>query len=131
MADAAPGYTSGQAKLALEEVPAEHLNARNIVPGWTGEAYQLDAAAGAGTLAFALGLIMVVLILAAQYERITLPLAVITAIPFGVLGAALSAILRGYPNDIYFQVGLLVLIGQIGRASCRERVGSAVGAGIV
>ena len=111
MADAAPGYTSGQAKLALEEVLAEHLNDRNIVPGWTGEAYQLDAAAGAGTLAFALGLIMVVLILAAQYERITLPLAVITAIPFGVLGAALSAILRGYPNDIYFQVGLLVLIG--------------------
>src|SRR5690625_7575144 len=54
---------------------------------------------------------MVVLILAAQYERITLPLAVITAIPFGVLGAALSAIFRDYPNDIYFQVGLLVLIG--------------------
>lgn len=111
MADAAPGYTSGQAKLALEAVLAEHINDRNIVPGWTGEAYQLDAAAGAGTLAFALGLIMVVLILAAQYERITLPLAVITAIPFGVLGAALSALLRGYPNDIYFQVGLLVLIG--------------------
>ena len=83
----------------------------NILPGWTGEAYQLDAAAGAGALAFALGLIMVFLILAAQYERLTLPLAVATAIPFGVLGGALAATLRGFPNDIYFQVGLLVLIG--------------------
>lgn len=54
---------------------------------------------------------MVFLILAAQYERWSLPLAVATAVPFGVLGAALAAMLRGFPNDIYFQVGLLVLIG--------------------
>jgi multidrug efflux pump subunit AcrB len=53
----------------------------------------------------------VFLILAAQYERWTLPLAVASAVPFGVLGAALAVMLRGYPNDIYFQVGLLVLIG--------------------
>jgi multidrug efflux pump subunit AcrB len=56
-------------------------------------------------------MVMVFLILAAQYERLTLPLAVATAVPFGVLGAALASILRGFPNDIYFQVGLLVLIG--------------------
>jgi len=115
MADAAPGYTTGQAKQALEEVIAQMLaetsNDGNVMPGWTGEAYQLDAAAGAGALAFVLGLIMVFLILAAQYERLTLPLAVATAIPFGVLGGALAAMLRGFPNDIYFQVGLLVLIG--------------------
>ncbi|RFF29014.1 MULTISPECIES: efflux RND transporter permease subunit [unclassified Wenzhouxiangella] len=111
MADAAPGYTTGEAKTAIQEVLDAEIDDRNVLPGWTGEAYQLDAAAGAGTLAFALGLVMVFLILAAQYERLTLPLAVATAIPFGVLGAALAAMLRGFPNDIYFQVGLLVLIG--------------------
>ncbi|HSH26485.1 MAG TPA: efflux RND transporter permease subunit, partial [Wenzhouxiangella sp.] len=111
MADAAPGYTTGQAKAALEAVMNEMIDDSNVLPGWTGEAYQLEAAAGAGMMAFALGLVMVFLILAAQYERLTLPLAVATAIPFGVLGAVLAAMLRGYPNDIYFQVGLLVLIG--------------------
>ena len=111
MADAAPGYTTGQAKDAMQAVLDAEIESPNVIPGWTGEAYQLDAAAGAGTLAFALGLVMVFLILAAQYERLTLPLAVATAIPFGVLGAAIAAMLRGFPNDIYFQVGLLVLIG--------------------
>lgn len=110
-ADPAPGYTTGQAKTALEEVVAEQQKTADVQIGWVGEAYQLDAAAGAGTSAFGLGLLMVFLILAAQYERLTLPIAVVTAIPFGVLGAALSSLLRGYPNDIYFQVGLLVLIG--------------------
>ncbi|WP_445157033.1 efflux RND transporter permease subunit [Halomonas sp. E14] len=111
LADAAPGYTTGQAKTAMEEVAAEVLQSGDVQLGWTGEAYQLDAAAGAGGLAFGLGLLMVFLILAAQYERWSLPLAVATAVPFGVLGAALAAMLRGFPNDIYFQVGLLVLIG--------------------
>ncbi|AXY41049.1 multidrug efflux RND transporter permease subunit [Halomonas sp. JS92-SW72] len=111
LADAAPGYTTGQAKDAMDQVAAEVLEGGNVQLGWTGEAYQLDAAAGAGALAFGLGLLMVFLILAAQYERWSLPLAVATAVPFGVLGAALAAMLRGFPNDIYFQVGLLVLIG--------------------
>lgn len=110
LADAAPGYTTGQAKEAMEEVAAQVLDANSSL-GWIGEAYQLDAAAGAGGLAFGLAMVMVFLILAAQYERWTLPIAVATAVPFGVLGAALAAMLRGFPNDIYFQVGLLVLIG--------------------
>jgi HAE1 family hydrophobic/amphiphilic exporter-1/multidrug efflux pump len=110
LADAAPGYTTGQAKEAMEEVAAQVLDANSSL-GWIGEAYQLDAAAGAGGLAFGLAMVMVFLILAAQYERWTLPVAVATAVPFGVLGAALAAMLRGFPNDIYFQVGLLVLIG--------------------
>ncbi|PWV83163.1 efflux RND transporter permease subunit [Halomonas sp. A11-A] len=111
LADAAPGYTTGQAKEAMEAVAAEVLQGGDASLGWIGEAYQLDAAAGAGGLAFGLGLLMVFLILAAQYERWSLPLAVATAVPFGVLGASLAAMLRGFPNDIYFQVGLLVLIG--------------------
>lgn len=110
LAEPAPGYTSGQAKAALEALVAEALGGEARI-GWVGEAYQLDAAAGAGSAAFAMGLVMVLLILAAQYERWTLPLAVASAVPFGVLGAVLAVFLRGYPNDIYFQVGLLVLIG--------------------
>ncbi|MCC5835886.1 MAG: multidrug efflux RND transporter permease subunit, partial [Opitutales bacterium] len=111
MADPAPGLTSGQAKEAMEAVMAELNSEHNTVLGWIGEAYQLEIAAGAGALAFGMGLLMVFLILAAQYERWTLPLAVASAVPFGVLGASLASLLRGFPNDIYFQVGLLVLIG--------------------
>ena len=111
MAEPAPGFTSGQAKAAMEQVVSELQDRRDTRMGWIGEAYQLEVAAGAGGTAFALGLLMVFLILAAQYERWTLPLAVATAVPFGVLGAAAGAWLRGFPNDIYFQVGLLVLIG--------------------
>ncbi|WP_031387853.1 efflux RND transporter permease subunit [Desulfonatronum thiodismutans] len=109
-ADPAPGFTTGQAKQAIEEAGAEILGLSARI-GWVGEAYQLDAAAGAGGLAFGLGLLMVFLILAAQYERWSLPFAVASAVPFGVLGAALSGLWRGFPNDIYFQIGLLVLIG--------------------
>ncbi|MEX0606947.1 MAG: multidrug efflux RND transporter permease subunit [Halofilum sp. (in: g-proteobacteria)] len=112
MADPAAGFTTGEAKAAAEAVAAEvFAGDSNKVLGWVGEAYQLDAASGAGGLAFGLGLLMVFLILAAQYERWTLPLAVASAVPFGVMGGALAATLRGFPNDIYFQVGLLVLIG--------------------
>ncbi len=112
VAEPAPGYTTGQAKQAAEAAAAEvFAEGDNAVLGWTGEAYQLGAAAGAGATAFGLGLLMVFLILAAQYERWTLPLAVASAVPFGVLGAAIGASVRGFPNHIYFQVGLLVLIG--------------------
>jgi hydrophobe/amphiphile efflux-1 (HAE1) family protein len=110
LGEPAPGFTSGEAKVALEAAAREALGAEARI-GWIGEAYQLEAAAGTGAAAFGMGLLMVFLILAAQYERWTLPLAVATAVPFGVLGAALAVLLRGYPNDIYFQVGLLVLIG--------------------
>lgn len=111
MADPAPGYTTGQAKEAFEQVVAELNGEAGAQLGWIGEAYQLEVASGTGAAAFGLGLFMVFLILVAQYERITLPLAVAVAVPFGVLGAALSSLLRGFPNDVYFQVGLLVLIG--------------------
>lgn len=110
LAEPAPGYTSGEVKAALEAAVAEGMGSGARL-GWIGEAYQLEAAAGAGGIAFAMGLVMVFLILAAQYERWSLPVAVATAVPFGVLGAVLAVMLTGFPNDIYFQVGLLVLIG--------------------
>src|SRR6185503_12538578 len=64
-----------------------------------------------GNVAFVFGLVMVFLILAAQYERWSLPLAVITAVPFALFGAILAIYLRGIENDVYFQIGLVTLIG--------------------
>ncbi|UAW99760.1 multidrug efflux RND transporter permease subunit [Halopseudomonas nanhaiensis] len=109
-ADPGPGYNTAAALAALQEVSIEALDDQSQL-GWIGEAYQIVDSASAGGIAFALGIIMVFLILAAQYERWSLPLAVATAIPFGVFGAVIASMLRGFPNDIYFQVGLLVLIG--------------------
>ncbi|MDN3515983.1 multidrug efflux RND transporter permease subunit [Aquisalimonas lutea] len=110
MADPAPGYTTGDVLGVMQELGDRVLD-RDAQLGWIGEAYQLVDAGATGGLAFGLGMIMVFLILAAQYERLTLPLAVATAVPFALLGAAVASWLRGFPNDIYFQVGLLVLIG--------------------
>ncbi|WP_339842925.1 multidrug efflux RND transporter permease subunit [uncultured Halopseudomonas sp.] len=109
-ADPAPGYNTADALAAMRIVSAEVLGPEAQL-GWVGEAYQLLDSASSGAIAFALGILMVFLILAAQYERWSLPLAVATAIPFGVFGAVVTSMLRGFPNNIYFQVGLLVLIG--------------------
>jgi multidrug efflux pump len=110
MGGPAPGYSSGQALAAMEEVTKQTLPTGYTI-GWTGTAYQEKAASGTGTTAFIFGVIMVFLILAAQYERWTLPLAVIITIPFAVFGAVLAVWMRGLSNDVYFQVGLLTLIG--------------------
>jgi hydrophobe/amphiphile efflux-1 (HAE1) family protein len=106
----APGYSSGQAIAAMQQVVAETLPDDYTI-GWTGSAYQELAAQGSGGLAFVFGLVMVFLILAAQYERWSLPVAVVTAVPFAVFGALLAVWLRGLENDIYFQIGLVTLIG--------------------
>ncbi|HYY83429.1 MAG TPA: multidrug efflux RND transporter permease subunit, partial [Beijerinckiaceae bacterium] len=106
----APGYSSGQAIAAMQEVVAQTLGPE-YTPGWTGSAYQELATAGTGNQGFLFGLVMVFLILAAQYERWSLPLAVITAVPFAVFGAIVAIWLRGIENDVYFQIGLVTLIG--------------------
>ncbi|MGF9763165.1 multidrug efflux RND transporter permease subunit [Microvirga sp. 0TCS3.31] len=106
----APGFSSGQAIAAMEQVVAQTLSSDYSI-GWTGSAFQELQSAGTGAQGFLFGLVMVFLILAAQYERWSLPLAVITAVPFAVFGAILAIWLRGIENDIYFQVGLVTLIG--------------------
>ena len=106
----APGYSSGQALQAMQEVADEVLGEQYSL-AWIGSAYQELATQGSGSTAFIFGLILVFLILAAQYERWTLPMAVVTAVPFAVFGAILSIWLRGLANDVYFQVGLVTLIG--------------------
>ncbi|HSQ68454.1 MAG TPA: efflux RND transporter permease subunit, partial [Steroidobacteraceae bacterium] len=107
---AAAGYSSGEAMDALEEVAREELP-EGYALAWTGTSYQEEVSGGASTSVFVLGVLMVFLILAAQYERWTLPFAVILAVPFAVFGALLAVFLRGLENDIYFQIGLVTLVG--------------------
>lgn len=109
MGDPKPGFSSGDALKALEEV-AEEVLPEGYTIAYTGTSYQEKNASGTGTLAFVFGLVFVFLILSAQYERWLMPLAVLTAVPFAVFGAALATYLRGLSNDIYFQVGLVTLI---------------------
>ncbi|SDL21544.1 multidrug efflux pump [Modicisalibacter muralis] len=110
MGQPAPGYSSGQALDAMQEVVQE-VAGQGYQLGWTGSAFQQQSSSSTSTLAFVFGLVMVILILAAQYERWSLPLVVITAVPFALFGATVAMLLRGLQNDIYFQIGLLVLIG--------------------
>ena len=110
LGDPAPGYSSGQAIAAMEEV-AEKVLGPDYTLSWIGSAYQEKLTGGASTQAFIFGLIMVFLILSAQYEKWSLPVVVILSVPFAVLGALLATWLRGIENDLYFQVGLVTLIG--------------------
>jgi len=105
----APGVSSGQALEVIEQIASE------VLPGdygfaWAGEAREEKLAGGTSAIAFIFGVIFVFLILAAQYESWTLPFGVIMAVPFALLGALVAIALRGIPNDVYFQIGLLTLI---------------------
>ncbi len=108
---AAPGYSSGQALEALEQIANEILTPRGYTIDWSGISFQESKAGGQSILVFAFALLMVFLVLAALYESWSIPFAVILAIPFGILGALLAIWMRGLTNDIYFQIGLVTLIG--------------------
>ena len=108
---AAPGYSSGQALDALEQVADEILTPKGYAIDWSGISFQERKAGGQSVLVFAFALLMVFLVLAALYESWSIPFAVILAIPFGILGALLAIWTRGLTNDIYFQIGLVTLIG--------------------
>ena len=121
---AASGYSSGDAIKAMEET------AREVLPdgfdsAWSGTAFEEKKSGATSTAAFAFGLIIVFLVLAAQFESWTLPGSVMTAVPFGILGALVFNWLRGLQNDVYFQIGLLVLIG-LGAKNAVLRVTFAV-----
>lgn len=113
--DPADGFTSGQAIAAISEVAAQTLGDDYSI-AWSGSSYQEVTNSGAGNTSLIFGLIFVFLILAAQYERWLMPLSVVTAVPFAVFGSLLFTYLRNFTNpavsaDIYFNVGLLLLIG--------------------
>ena len=106
----APGVSSGDAIKTVERIAKENLPDGYKI-AWTGQAYQEKRTGSAALFAFGFAIIMVFLILAAQFETWALPLAVIMAVPFALAGALLAVLLRGMPNDIYFQIGLITLIG--------------------
>lgn len=110
MGSGAAGVSSGDAIKLVEKVAAEKLP-DNYQVTWTGQAYQEKRTGSAAILAFGFAIIMVFLILAAQFETWALPLAVIMAVPFALAGALLAVLIRGLPNDIYFQIGLITLVG--------------------
>ena len=110
LGDPAPGYSSGQAIAAMEEVANQVLD-KDYSLSWIGSAYQEKKAGGTSTQAFVFGIIMVFLILSAQYEKWSLPMVVILSVPFAVCGALMATWMRGTQNDLYFQVGLVTLIG--------------------
>lgn len=106
----APGVSSGDAIKTVERIAKDNLPDGYKI-AWTAQAFQENRTGSAAMYAFGFAIIMVFLILAAQFETWALPLAVIMAVPFALAGALLAVLLRGMPNDIYFQIGLITLIG--------------------
>ncbi|HEX5337415.1 MAG TPA: efflux RND transporter permease subunit, partial [Gallionella sp.] len=105
----APGFSSGQAALAMEEV-AKTLP-RGYGYEWTGSTFQEERTGGQTGYIFVLSLMFVFLVLAALYESWAMPVAILLVIPFGVLGAFSGLALRGFANNVYAQIGLIMLIG--------------------
>jgi len=110
MGSGANGVSSGEAIALVESIAARTLPEGYQI-AWTGAAFQEKKMGAAAIFAFSLAVVMVFLILAAQFETWALPLAVIMAIPFAMVGALLAILLRDMPNDIYFQIGMVTLIG--------------------
>jgi multidrug efflux pump subunit AcrB len=102
--------SSGQAIEVVEQLAAKTLPP-DFSYDWGGASYQEKRSAGTSGLALGLAVAMVFLILAAQYERWSLPLSVLLAMPFGTFGALAAVWLRGLTNDVYFQIGLVTLLG--------------------
>jgi HAE1 family hydrophobic/amphiphilic exporter-1 len=106
----APGYSSGQAIAAMEQVAKEVLPA-GYGYEWTGISLEELQAGGQSLMLFGLGLLVVYLTLSAQYESFVLPFIILLAVPMAVLGALGAQALRGLENDVYCQIGLVMLIG--------------------
>ena len=107
--DTAPGWSSGQSLATMEQVAAEMLP-RGYDFEWTGIAYQQKYAGNTAALVFALAVLLVFLVLAAQYESLVMPLAIILIVPMCILAAMIGVNLRGMDNNVLTQIGLVVLI---------------------
>ena len=108
--DAKPGFSSGQAIAAMERA-AKNVLPADITYDWSGASFQEKRSSSAGGLALGAGVLMIFLILSAQYEKWSLPFSVLLAMPFGIFGALLAVYLRHFNNDVYFQIGLVTLLG--------------------
>ncbi|HCX81265.1 MAG: multidrug efflux RND transporter permease subunit [Curvibacter sp. RIFCSPHIGHO2_12_FULL_63_18] len=106
----APGYSSGQAQAAIERIAAETLP-KGISFEWTELTYQEILAGNSAVLVFPLAILLVFLVLAAQYESLTLPIAIILIVPMGLLAAMTGVWISGGENNVFTQIGLMVLVG--------------------
>ncbi|MEO1134046.1 MAG: efflux RND transporter permease subunit, partial [Cyanobacteria bacterium J06639_1] len=107
---AAPGYSSGEAIAAMERIANQTLPA-SMSFEWSGISLEELESGGQAPIIFALGLVFVFLVLAAQYENFIDPLIILLAVPLAILGALCAISIRGIANDVYCQVGLVMLIG--------------------
>jgi multidrug efflux pump len=109
----APGYSTGEAMAEIERLIAQLPD--GVAGAWSGMSYQERQAGAQAPLLYALSILVVFLALAALYESWTIPVSVMLAVPLGVLGAVLAAMVRGLPNDVFFQVGILTTVGVTSR----------------
>jgi HAE1 family hydrophobic/amphiphilic exporter-1 len=105
----APGRSSGEAMRAMEELARPHPAGRRIE--WTGLSNQQRMSESQAGLLYAFSVLVIFLVLAALYESWTVPISIVLALPLGVIGGVLASSLRGLANDVYFQIGLLTVLG--------------------
>ena len=107
--DAKPGYSTGDALAEMERLAAK------LPPGfafeWTGQSREEKLSGGTMGILMAFAMLAIFLALAALYESWSIPVSVLLVVPLGILGAILAAMMRGYPNDVYFKIGLVTIIG--------------------
>ena len=108
--EAAPGFSSGQAINLMEQLASQKLP-NSMGSEWTGMSYQEKQVGSEAILVFALAIILVFLVLSAQYESWTSPAAVIMVVPLAVLGTVLAVLMKGADNNVYTQIGITLLIG--------------------
>jgi multidrug efflux pump len=106
----APGRSSGEAIQAMQQIVSTDLP-RGIANDWAGQSLQELISGSQAPMLFALSILVVYLCLAALYESWSVPAAVLMAVPVGLVGTAIAALLRGLPNDVFFKVGLITIIG--------------------
>jgi len=106
----APGRSSGEAMQAMQQIVSADLP-RGIANDWAGQSLQELISGAQAPMLFALSILVVYLCLAALYESWSVPAAVLMAVPVGLVGTAVAALLRGLPNDVFFKVGLITIIG--------------------
>jgi len=105
------GGSSGAMHQTAEQLVEAQLAAKGVGYGWSGQSYQERVAGGGGFAVLGVGILLVFLVLAGQYESWSIPFAVLLGIPFGILGCILSVWARGLEADVYFQIGLIALVG--------------------
>jgi len=108
--DAAPGYSTGQAITTMEQIVDQHLS-KDFGYDWTGQSYQELLSGNSATLLMVLSVVIVFLCLSALYESWSIPVAVLLVVPLGMLGVVVFEMIRSLPNDIYFKIGLITVMG--------------------